>query len=237
MSVFKKLEAHKNIISIFVLLEAASAVCLFLAAIRMSRSDSARYNFLLFNLMLAWIPFLSAGLAYALANIRKRILYLLVFVSAAAWLVFFPNALYILTDFQHLSIVSDGIPVWYDVILLVWFAWTGLLLGIVSLYLMQEIIMGMLGKTVSWLFVIAVTVASSFGVYVGRFMRWNSWDAWDRPIPLLLDIWEKFRHPLTNKDAFIFTIIFSLLFLFIYTTVTLVGNLAAERQKQQAIVK
>ena len=232
----KKLGAHKNIISIFMLLMVASAVCLFLAAIRMSRSDSARYSFLLFNLMLAWIPLLSAVLAYALANVGKRILYLLVFVSAAAWLLFFPNAPYILTDFQHLSVVTDGIPVWYDVILLVWFAWTGLLLGIVSLYLMQEIIMGMLGKVVSWLFVIAVIIMSSFGVYVGRFMRWNSWDAWKNPIPLLLDIWEQVRHPLANKDTYIFTMIFSMLVLFIYTTVTLVGNLAAERQKQQPVV-
>ena len=94
----------------------------------------------------------------------------------------------------------------------------------------------MLGKVVSWLFVIVVTLISSFGVYVGRFMRWNSWDAWKRPIPLMLDIWEQIRHPLANKDAFIFTIIFSLLFLFIYTTMTLVGNLAAERQKQSVFV-
>jgi uncharacterized membrane protein len=186
--------------------------------------------------MLAWIPFLFAALAYALANVRKRILYLLVFASAGAWLVFFPNAPYILTDFQHLKQTTDGIPIWYDVILIIWFAWTGLLLGIVSLYMMQEIILRMLGKNVSWIFVISVTVLSSFGVYVGRFMRWNSWDAWHHPIPLLLDIWQQFRHPLANKDTFIFTTIFSMLFLFIYVTVTLVGNLTGERQQQQMAV-
>jgi len=153
-----------------------------------------------------------------------------------AWLVFFPNAPYILTDFQHLNTVADGIPVWYDVILIIWFAWTGLLLGIISLYLIQEIIIRMLGKTASWVFVIAVSVVSSFGVYVGRFMRWNSWDAWHRPIPLMLDIWDQVRHPLANKDTFIFTLIFSMLFLFIYITVTLVGNFAIERQKQQMAV-
>lgn len=233
---FERIKKHKNLISIFILLVVASAISLFLAAIRMSRSDSARYSFLLWNLMLAWIPFLFAGLAYALANVRKRILYLLVFVSAMAWLVFFPNAPYILTDFQHLSYVSDGIPVWYDVILIVWFAWTGLLLGIVSLYLMQEIIIRMLGKTASWAFVIVVSVLSSFGVYVGRFMRWNSWDIWHRPLALIQDIWDQLRHPLANKDTFVFTIIFSMLFLFIYITVTLVGNFAVERQKQQMAV-
>lgn len=232
----EKIKNHKNIILIFLVLVAASAISLFLASIRMSRSDSVRYGFLLWNLMLAWIPFLFAALAYALANVRKRILYLLVFASAAAWLIFFPNAPYILTDFQHLKQTTDGIPIWYDVILIVWFAWTGLLLGIVSLYLMQEIITRMLGKSVSWLFVIAVTVLSSFGVYVGRFMRWNSWDAWHHPIPLMMDIWDQIRHPLANKDTFIFTIIFSMLFLFVYVTVTLVGNLTGERPKQQMAI-
>ncbi len=232
----EKIKKHKHLILIFILLVMASAICLFLATIRMSRSDSARYNFLLWNLMLAWIPFLFAAFAYVLANIRKRFLYLLVFASALAWLIFFPNAPYILTDFQHLSYVTDGIPVWYDVILIVWFAWTGLLLGIVSLYLMQEIITRMLGKSASWLFVIVVSVLGSFGVYVGRFMRWNSWDVWHRPMALLLDIWDQLRHPMANKDTFIFTIIFSTLFLFIYITVTLVGNFAVERQRQQMAV-
>jgi len=227
----EKIKKYKNIISIFCLLAAASAISLFLAAVRMSRSDSVRYAFLLWNLILAWIPFLFAALAYTLANLRKRILYLLVFASAMAWLVFFPNAPYILTDFQHLSYVTDGIPVWYDVILIVWFAWTGLLLGVVSLHLMQDIIARMLGKTISWFFVIGVTVMAGFGVYVGRFMRWNSWDAWNRPAALLLDIWEQVRHPLANKETFIFTIIFSTLFLFIYLTMRLVGNLAPERPK------
>jgi uncharacterized membrane protein len=229
---FEKIKKHRSLISIFVLLITASAISLFLAAIRMSRSDSARYGFLLWNLMLAWIPFLFAGLAYVLANIRKRFLYLMVFVSALAWLIFFPNAPYILTDFQHLSYeATDAIPVWYDVILLIWFAWTGLLLGVISLYLMQEIIKRMLGKHISWVFVLVVTLLSSFGVYVGRFMRWNSWDVWHRPIPLLLDILDQLRHPLANKDTYVFTIIFALLFLFIYITITLFGNLAAERQK------
>jgi len=231
--VFQNLKKHKNLFSIFILLISASAICVLLAAVRMWRSDSARYTTLLWNLGLAWIPFAFASLAYAMANIHKRILYLLIFPAATAWLVFFPNAPYILTDFQHLSVVADGIPVWYDVILLIWFAWTGLLLGIVSLYLMQEIIARMLGKPISWLFVIAVTCLSSFGVYVGRFMRWNSWDTWDHPVALIFDIWDQIRHPLANKDTFIFTLIFSLLILFIYVTVVLVGNLTVERQKRQ----
>ena len=229
---FRKLTEHKNKFAIFILLVAASTISILLAAIRISRSDSHRYTFLLVNLILAWIPFVFAALAYALANARKRILYPLIFVSAAAWLVFFPNAPYILTDFQHLSQVTDGIPVWYDVILLIWFAWTGLLLGMVSLYLMQEIVARMLGNISGWFFVIVVTGLSSFGIYIGRFLRWNSWDAWNRPIPLALDIWDEIRHPLANKEAYGFTLMFTLLFLFIYLALVVFGNLTYERQKQ-----
>src|SRR3954465_15334040 len=112
----QKLSIHKHKFTIFIFLVAASAISIFLMAIRMNRSDSVRYAFLLWNLILAWVPFLFASLAYALANARKRILYFLIFASAVVWLVFFPNAPYLLTDFQHLSQVTDQIPVWYDVI-------------------------------------------------------------------------------------------------------------------------
>jgi uncharacterized membrane protein len=224
---------YQNKFAIFLLLAAASMICFMLAFVRMTRSDSTRYGFLLWNLMLAWIPFVFAALAYALANVRKRILYLLILAAAGAWLVFFPNAPYILTDFQHLSQVTDGIPVWYDVLLLIWFAWTGLLLGMASLYLMQEIVARMLGSTASWLFVVCVTGLSSFGIYVGRFMHWNSWDAWTNPLPLAQDIWDEIRHPLINKEAYGFTFMFTLLFLFIYVALGIFGNLTIERQKQK----
>jgi uncharacterized membrane protein len=88
---------------------------------------------LLWNLFLAWIPFIIAYFTYT-TSIRRRWLYFIVPISAILWLVFFPNAPYILTDFQHLSYVSGEIPVWYDVILLIWFSFTGLFLGMVSLF-------------------------------------------------------------------------------------------------------
>jgi uncharacterized membrane protein len=229
----QKLAEHKHKFSIFILLVAASAICLLLAAFHMNRSDSARYSFLLWNLMLAWIPFVFGTLAYILASSRKRILYLLILASAAAWLLFFPNAPYILTDLQHLSYGSDGIPVWYDVMMLIWFAWTGLLLGIVSLYLMQEIVERMLGRAAGWLFVLVVTGLSSFGIYIGRFMHWNSWDVWQQPFALARDIWNELRHPLANKEAYGFTFIFTLLFMFIYVALMIFGNLMYERQKQK----
>ena len=77
----------------------------------------------------------------------------------------FPNAPYILTDFLHLGSMGDIVPGWYDVLMLFWFAWTGLILGIVSLYLMQEIVTRGLGTAAGWVFVVVVAGLGSFGLY------------------------------------------------------------------------
>ena len=230
---FSKLAEHKYKFGIFVLLLAASAVSVALALFRMTRSDSLNYRFLVWNLILAWIPFLFAAIAYASAITRKPIMYIVIFVCAIAWLIFFPNAPYILTDFQHLTVPDRQVPVWFDVILLIWFAWTALLLGIVSLYLMQEIVTRWFHPAIGWLFAIVVIGLSSFGIYLGRFGRWNSWDLWQNPTAVLRDVYDVVRHPRANISTLAFTMIFTLFFLFIYIAFFFFGRLTSERQKQK----
>ena len=126
-------------IAIFGLLLGASIFSVFLVIARMAYSDTLQYQNLIWNLFLAWIPFVLAYIAYLLS--WKRIwLYIAIPTFAFLWLIFFPNAPYILTDLQHLSRTSSDAPLWFDVILLTWFSWTGMLLGLVSLYLMHEIV-------------------------------------------------------------------------------------------------
>jgi uncharacterized membrane protein len=112
---FSRLAEHKYKFGIFALLLAASAVSVTLALFRMTRSDSLNYRFLVWNLILAWIPFLFASIAYASAITRKPIMFIVIFVCAIAWLVFFPNAPYILTDFQHLTVPDRQVPVCHPV--------------------------------------------------------------------------------------------------------------------------
>ena len=111
-------------------------------------------------------------------------LYDLIVAAVIAWLASFPDAPYILTDFLHLGSMGDIVPGWHDVLMLYWFAWTGLILGIVSLYLMQEIVTRGLGTAAGWVFVVVAAGFGSFGIYLGRFLRWNSWDLVRRPGPL-----------------------------------------------------
>jgi uncharacterized membrane protein len=162
-----------------VALAAASALCVATVEYRTHRTGDPYYRFLVWNLFLAWLPLALASVAFARA--RRRIDAIAI-AALVLWLLFFPNAPYLLTDFIHLSADRPSAPVWYDALMLSSFAWTGLLLGFASLYLVQLVIRRALGAGWSWLGVACVLALGSFGVYLGRFVRFNSWDALLHPI-------------------------------------------------------
>ena len=219
---------NKYRLMMFFLLAGATIFSVAIWRVRTEFSGTGRYGFLIWNLFLAWIPFIIAYFTYTLTLNRKWI-YLVIPLAAFLWLIFFPNAPYILTDFQHLAYPSpsDDLPVWYDVMMLIWFAFTGLLLGMVSLFLMQEIIRREFGRWVGWTFVALVTSLTSAGVYVGRFLRWNSWDILRNPIGLAAYTFERVQNP--SLQAIGFTSLFAVFFLFLYITLYTFGHLLLER--------
>ncbi len=212
-------------LAIFGLMAAASFICVLLVAARIAYSDSIRYTNLVWNLFLAWIPFVLAYLAYTLSW-KKWLLYFVIPVTTFLWLIFFPNAPYILTDLQHLAKESTSAPLWYDVIVMVWFSWTGLLLGLVSLYLMHYIIQRMFGRATGWAFVFIVSGLSSFGVYLGRFVRFNSWDLLNDPKEIVVTILGMAIDPSMRLIAF--TILFAVFYLFVYLTLYSFAHLVRE---------
>ena len=151
----------------------ASAVSVVLVIGRMVWVRDTHYAFLIWNLFLAWMPMVFALLARehqkAGASPGWRF-----FAFGAAWLLFFPNAPYIFTDLVHLTRYYSSF--WMDMVLVLISAMTGLVLGFVSLYLMQSAVRHMAGEFMSWLFIAAVAVLSGFGICFGRFLRLNSWD-------------------------------------------------------------
>ncbi|MBI5353366.1 MAG: DUF1361 domain-containing protein [Chloroflexi bacterium] len=219
-------------ISIFALLSFASAVCVFLVAARIAVSDQGPYGGLVWNLVLAWIPFILSYLAYTLSW-RKPLLYFILPITAFLWLIFFPNALYILTDLQHLAKGSTTAPLWYDVLILVWFSWTGLLLGLVSLYLMHDIVQRAFGRRVGWGFVLLVSGLSSFGVYLGRFARFNSWDILNDPKEVAVTILGLAIDP--SMRLFAFTLLFTVFYLVVYLTLYSFAHLIQERPEPPAL--
>lgn len=221
---------HKYKIGVFLLLSAASVICIALVIARVIYTGSSRYQMLIWNLFLAWIPFILAGLAYMLSW-NKKLVYLVIPFFTLFWLIFFPNAPYILTDLQHLSQGPGGSPLWYDVIMLVWFSWTGMLLGIVSLYLVQEIIRRQFSRLFGWIFVVAVACLSSVGVYVGRFVRLNSWDLFQAPSQAADDLWTWLSDPSLKSIGFIG--LYTLFFIFTYLTLYAFGHILIENEPRK----
>ena len=200
-------------IAVFVLLNAACLICIMLVVARIAYSDTGRHTGLVWNLFLAWIPFMLAYFAH-LVSWRRATLYLIIPLIAFLWLIFFPNAPYMLTDLQDLSRRTFDAPLWYDVIIVVWCSWTGMMLGIISLYLMQDIIMRTFGRTAGWVFVFAISALSSFGIYIGRFVRLNSWDIIQNPGEAAQEILGIVIDPSMRLAAF--TILYTIFFLFVF---------------------
>lgn len=206
----------------------ATAVCLGLLVLRVAYTHTLDHTHLVWNLFLAWLPMLCALMAY---NSYKQTLRLsglgIVGASAFIWLIFFPNAPYLITDLIHLQ-AQSGVPYWYDLLLMVAFAWTGSFLGLVSLYLMQLLVRQALGGLLSWLFAFGVLGLSGFGIYLGRFLRWNSWDILANPLSLFGDILERVRHPLAHSQTFVFSLVFSAFFVSAYLVLCALVQLPRE---------
>jgi uncharacterized membrane protein len=171
---------------------AASALSIGTLVAQIHATHDHRYTFLFWNLFLAWVPLIAAAFAFALA---RRGVGAFVGVLIAVWLLFFPNAPYVLTDFIHLH-GNGPSPLWYDALMLSSFAWTALMLGFASLYLIHVIIEQRAGAAMGWGVVVCVLGLASFGVYLGRFARFNSWDVVTRPHLVLSVIRQEIDSPL-----------------------------------------
>ena len=204
---------NRHNIAVFLLLNTACAVCIALVGARVAYTESGRRIDLIWNLFLAWIPFILAYIAH-ITSWRRITLYIVIPVLAVLWLVFFPNAPYMLTDLQDLARRASDAPLWYDVIIVVWCSWTAMLLGVVSLYLMQDIIQRTLGRFAGWVFVFAISALSSFGIYIGRFVRINSWDILQNPAETAMQILGLVIDPSRRLAAF--TFLYAFFFIFVY---------------------
>jgi uncharacterized membrane protein len=127
------------------------------------------------------------------------------------WLLFFPNAPYIITDLIHLNERYNP-AAWYDILLLFSSALNGLLLGFYSLYLVHNKLRVQLSERMTWLLVFGFSVLSGYGIYLGRVLRWNSWDLFVHPITLV----KQSLFQLTSFHALSMTIGFSSFIIMLY---------------------
>ena len=192
---------------------AGSSFCIALALVRDAHTGNQDYRFLIWNLFLAWIPFALAVFVYD--RWRRRQTGLLLVTLGGIWLLFFPNAPYIATDFVHLR--QDPLaPYWYDAVTIAAFAWIGLLLGFASLYLMQTVVRQWHGVVAGWIFAVFAIGLGSLGIYLGRFLRLNSWDALEHPSVLPRILHTVARDPFAYQEAIAVTFLFTLALTFAY---------------------
>lgn len=187
---------HTGVINSFIMSTATGSLLIF---VRVIYTKEFTFLFLLWNLFLAMIPLFISYFIELKSEFRKnnvKFMALLLF-----WLLFLPNAPYIITDYFHLY-DRPGIPLWFDLIILTIFAWNGLIAAFISLLMMQNKITEKYNSKTGWFFVIIVLLVTSFGVYIGRYMRYNSWDVFLVPFMLFRDIGITLINPGQNKDAY-----------------------------------
>ena len=197
-------------------LAAVSAIAMGLVGTRMLLAQSLKHGYLVWNLFLAWLP-----LFFCLASVRTLrshgARHWKFWALATAWLLFLPNAPYIFTDLTHLGPRNRG-HFWVDLVLIVMTAWTASLVGFLSLYVMQTLVARRYGWVTGWGFAVVVSGLVGLGIYIGRFLRWNSWDVLVNPLGIASDILMWPMRSLADKRLVIYPMLFALLFFVAHVT-------------------
>lgn len=163
------------------------------------------YRFMIWNFFLAWLP---AGAAVALDGLtllrKGAAKIILTGGMGLLWLFFFPNSAYVVTDLLHVFRTYgfdprqrfwNDIGFWHQLLPMLLAAVLGLLIACASLYSVHKLVTRAYGRPTGAAFAAVVLLLSSFGIYMGRFVRWNSWDVVFDPFMLLRDMRDLFSDP------------------------------------------
>ena len=172
--------------------------------VRIKLNKSFFYLFLVWNVFLAIIPYTITMYLNTKTNINK---YKLGFWFLV-WLAFLPNAPYIVTDLIHIRVGNDSL-LWLDILVVLSFVLTGLLLFYLSIFDMQRLIISKFKRLPITTITLSVIFLCGFGVYLGRFLRYNSWEIISNPQVLISDVFHILLSPFQNSDAWLFTLGFS----------------------------
>ncbi len=206
-------------------LVATSALTLMVGATRSPVAHDPT-DFLVWNLFLAWIPALLAA-AFAVAPRRWSLIPL-----GLAWLAFLPNAPYLVTDLIHLA---DGVERWRHVLQYGFAAWTGIVLGIVSLRLVHARMEREFGRVAGWATVLVSVALCAVGVVIGRFQRANSWDLLTDPGAVLAQTGHWMRAPLDDVRSTGVAVAVAAFFGLAYLTIWSIGGMGPRSSAETAV--
>ncbi|WP_188373897.1 DUF1361 domain-containing protein [Winogradskyella haliclonae] len=187
-----------------------SAICMsgLLLVLRVKLNKSFFYLFLVWNIILAIVPY--AITMYLSSRKLNKLKFGFWF---CIWLLFLPNSPYIITDLLHLRI-SNSQMLWLDILVILSFAATGLLLFFLSLNDMKLLLSYHFKKLHVKYLITGIIFLSAFGVYLGRFLRYNSWEILSQPQQLISDIIDMVVYPRANQEVWLFTFGFGM-FIFV----------------------
>lgn len=203
MNVFK-INIPKSVISLTIL-----AVVLNILRVIIWGKISLIY--ILWNILLAFVPFFISFILLSLSK-EKELSKIIFIIGFILWMLFIPNAPYIVTDFIHLGEIRS-VPMLYDVFLIFSSASVGLMLGFHSFFHIEQIIKTKYSPRVTSLIMSLIMIIISFGIYLGRFMRFNSWDVFINHTSLIKNVWKIFSQSTANTEVFLYT---GLFFFFLY---------------------
>lgn len=200
-----------------------------LIGFRIFYTQSLMHIFLCWNIFLAWIPYqLSKYFHFSARPARWK--QALLFIT---WLLFFPNALYIVTDIIHMEENKD-IPLWYDAFLLFASSFVGIVMAFVSLYKVECFLRSNFPRRLVMLLIPAILFIASFGVYLGRFERWNSWNVISDPLSLAASIMYNFSSPFHNYRTWAITILFTGIYSLLYFFLKMLPKAFIAEQRKHA---
>ncbi|MFT3716203.1 MAG: DUF1361 domain-containing protein [Gordonia sp. (in: high G+C Gram-positive bacteria)] len=167
-------------------------------------------RFLIWNLFLAWIPLV---FAVGFAEVKGRFWLI---PLGLGWLAFLPNAPYLVTDLVHLR---DGYDLWRHVLQYGFAAWTGIMLGVVSMRLVHRRMTIEFGRWAGWATIAASIALCAVGVVIGRFQRWNSWDLLHRPDAVVTETLNWVSDPFSHVQSTGVALAVAVFLAFAYLTV------------------
>lgn len=201
-------------VGIALVLSHSASIVLLLA--RAFDAGNPRYYFLVWNMLLAVLPLILAIV------LRKRLLQgswldWPQLALTALWLLFLPNSFYLVTDLIHVHQTFE-VNIYYDVVMFTSFIINGFVTGFMSLYLVHVELTRRVRRRDAHVVIAGVLLLSSFAIFLGRFLRWNSWDVFLHPAGLLFDVSNQLINPV-SPSAFATTASFFLLLTSSYAVV------------------
>ena len=169
-------------------------------AVRIIYTHELDYIFYPWNLLLALVPLYISGLLQKQATFNCKSILLL-----CLWLLFLPNAPYLVTDIFHFEERSP-VPMWFDLLLVFSGAWNGILICMISLYRVEKFLKRVYKVKFINAIIFALLIACGYGIYIGRYLRYNSWDVITKPVSILKTSTRHVYHPLQNLNVWLFTL-------------------------------